>query len=283
MKSFCIKTNNKKIINYLLKNLETFSLENIYFINKQFKNFENVIIHYLGDTPKIFISLLADLLTNCIITFFEQNILKQIINFNYFYFDEFEKKIILENCYKYISSGEEPSLKYRKEEIFTPVLSYIMENKSVILDGFVNFRLNEYIKIMDYIVDLAVNKFIIDREYSEFIDLLKCYISSKECNFSLVHLIYKSQESTLLDEFKSVITVDESVFNNKYLSDISFSSNDYTLNTLLTLLPKKIYIHLIDNVEDEFINTLKLIFDNRIYICNDCSLCKIYRLEKMHN
>ena len=87
----------------------------------------------------------------------------------------------------------------------------------------------------------------------------------------------------MLDEFKSVITVDESVFNNKYLSDISFSSNDYTLNTLLTLLPKKIYIHLIDNVEDEFINTLKLIFDNRIYICNDCSLCKIYRLEKMHN
>ena len=130
---------------------------------------------------------------------------------------------------------------------------------------------------------MGVNKFIIDREYSEFIDLLKCYINSKECNSPLVHLIYKSQESTLLDEFKNIITVDESIFNSKYLSDISFSSNDHTLNTLLTLLPKKIYIHLVDNIEDEFINTLKLIFDNRIYTCNDCSLCKIYRLEKMHN
>lgn len=277
MKSFCIKTNNKKIINYLLKNLETFSLENIYFINKQFKNFENVIIHYLGDTPKIFMSLLADLLTNCIITFFEQNILKQIINFNYFYFDEFEKKIILENCYKYISSGEEPSLKYRKEEIFTPVLSYIMENKSVILDGFVTFRLETYHKTLEDIVDYSVNQYVVEKEYVEFINLLKMYINSKEPQSSLIHLVYHNQESILLDEHKNIIALDDSIFDAKYLSDISFSSNDYALNALLTLLPKKIEIHLI-GYEDEFINTLKLIFGSRIFICSDCNICRTYKI-----
>ena len=30
------------------------------------------------------------------------------------------------------------------------------------------------------------------------------------------------------------------------------------------------------------INTLKLVFDNRIYICNDCNICKVYRLENTH-
>ena len=44
-------------------------------------------------------------------------------------------------------------------------------------------------KIIDYIVDLAVNKFVIDREYNEFVDLLKCYINSKEIKTSIVHLI----------------------------------------------------------------------------------------------
>ena len=43
------------------------------------------------------------------------------------------------------------------------------------------------------------------------------------------------------------------MFNAKYLSDISFSSNDIALNSLLNLLPKKIYIHLVDNKIDEFI------------------------------
>ncbi len=69
-------------------------------------------------------------------------------------------------------------------------------------------------------------------------------------------------------------------FNAKFLSDISFSKNDYTLNTLLTLLPKKIYIHLIDDYIDEFINTLKLIFEKRISYCHDCDICNIYKIPK---
>ena len=48
-----------------------------------------------------------------------------------------------------------------------------------------------------------------------------------------------------LDENKNIIPLDDSIYQAKYLSDISFSKNDYTLNTLLTLLPKKIYIHLL--------------------------------------
>ena len=67
------------------------------------------------------------------------------------------------------------------------------------------------------------------------------------------------------------------MLSRKYLSDISFSNNDYVLNTLLNLIPKKIYIHLIDNNTDEFINTVKLIFENRVKICSDCSICKLYK------
>lgn len=283
LKSFCIKTNNSKIVNYLLTEFQNVNLEGIYISSLKFKVYNNFIIHYKGDDLDYFYKTLSSILSSAILEFYEKNIIEHLVNCNYFYFSDIERKNILDIINSYLSNNELSEVEIRKDSIKLSCIEYFSNNKSAILDGFVNFRLNEYIKILDYIVDLGVNKFIIDREYSEFIDLLKCYINSRECNFSLVHLIYKSQESTLLDEFKSVISVDESVFNSKYLSDISFSSNDYTLNTLLTLLPKKIYVHLIDNVEDEFINTLKLIFDNRIYICNDCSLCKIYRLEKMHN
>lgn len=283
LKSFCIKTNNKKIVNYLLTEFQNVKLEGIYISSLKFKVYNNFIIHYKGHNLDSFYKILSNILSSAILEFYEENIIEHLVNCNYFYFSDIEREHILDIINGYLTNNELSEVEIRRDSIRLSCTEYFSDNKSVILDGFVNFRLNEYIKILDYIVDLAVNKFIIDREYSEFIDLLKCYINSSECNFSLVHLIYKSQESTLLDEFKSVISVDESVFNSKYLSDISFSSNDYTLNTLLTLLPKKIYVHLIDNVEDEFINTLKLIFDNRIYICNDCSLCKIYRLEKMHN
>lgn len=277
MISFCIKTNNKEIINYLLKNLETSPLENIYYINKEFKYYKNIIVHYTGNNQSSFLGFLTDILTDCILYFYEPILLRKLLNFNYFYFDDFEKKLIEENCYKYIILEENNTLKYRKEEIWTPILQYITQNKSMILDGFVTFRLENYYKTLEEIIDYAVNQYIIEKEYTEFINLLKLYIESKEPNSSTIHLIYTNGESILLDEDKKVIRIEDNILNVKYLSDISFSSNDYALNTLLTLLPKKIEIHII-GFEDEFINTLKLIFQNRISICTDCNICRTYRV-----
>ena len=277
MKSFCIKINNDEIIKYLLKNLEASSLENIYFVNRSFKYYKNVIVHYTGNACSHFLGFLADIITDCILFFYEPILLRRFINFQYFYFDEFEKKLIEENCYEHIILEEETTLKYRREEIWTCVLQYITTNKSMILDGFVNFRLDNYYKTIEEIVDLAVNQYIIEKEYTEFINLLKLYIDSREPLSSIVHLVYTNGESILLDQNKSVINLQDNIFNAKYLSDISFSSNDYALNALLTLLPKKIEIHLI-SYEDEFIDTLKLIFGYRISICTDCNICRTYRV-----
>ena len=83
----------------------------------------------------------------------------------------------------------------------------------------------------------------------------------------MVSLYYNSSKPTLFDENNNVIDVNDDAFNMKYLSDISFSSNDYILNALLTLIPQKIIVHLSDNNIDEFINTLSLIFENRLTIC----------------
>ena len=136
--------------------------------------------------------------------------------------------------------------------------------------------------ILEDVVDEAVNAFVIEKEYFEFVSLLKMYINSQSTNCELVHLVYNNENSVLLDENKKVINISDNIFKAKYLSDISFSSNDYALNSLLTLLPKKIYVHLIDNCVDEFIHTIGLIFENRVEICTDCNICKIYKNNKLN-
>ena len=50
------------------------------------------------------------------------------------------------------------------------------------------------------------------------------------------------------------------------------------LNYLLNTLPAHLTIHISsDYIEDDFINTLKLIFEDRITICNNCDICSIYK------
>lgn len=277
MKSFCIKTNNTQIKNYLLKNLACVDFEDIYYIDKKFKIYDNIIIHYTGKNTHIFLNILSGIITDCILLFFESTLIKRSINLNYFYFDDFEKKMIEETCYCHISSNDDPTLRFRKDEIWQIVLKYISENKSMILEGFVNFRLDNYYSTIDEIVDYSVNKYVVEKEYNEFINLLKLYIDSKESQTPIVHLIYTNGESILLDNNRNIISLNDNIFNAKYLSDISFSSNDYALNALLTLLPKRIEIHIIE-CEDEFINTLKLIFGTRIFICRECNICRTYRI-----
>ena len=283
LKSLCIKTNNNRAINYLLDEFSDAQLNDLYISTSKFKLYNNFIIHYKGKKLDTFYDILSDILSSLVINLYEEPLLKRIISNNYFYFTDIEQRKILDICKNYLYCGDLNEVSLRKDSLKISFIEYFANNKSVILDGFISFRIKDYIKIIDYIVDLAVNKFVIDREYNEFVDLLKCYINSKESKTDIVHLIYQNQETILLDELKNIISIDDTALNSKYLSDITFSSNDYALNTLLTLLPERIYIHVIDNIQDEFINTIKMIFDNRVYICNDCNLCKIYRLEKMHN
>ena len=278
MKSFCIKTNNVKIQDYLLNNLANIDLEDIYFIKKEFKIYQNIIVHYKGQYYDDFISALSSIITNCILIYYEPILIVNSIKLNYFYFDDYEKNLIEKICYSHIIQDEDDTLKYRNIEIYLEVVRYLNENKSMILDGFVNFRLRNYLATIDDIVDFSVNKYVIEKEYNEFIDLLKTYVNSKESSIDIVHIIYNNGESILLDKNKNIIKKDESIFNSKYLSDITFSSNDYTLNSLLSLLPKRIEIHIIGN-EDEFISTLKLVFSTRVFICTDCSLCNLYRVS----
>lgn len=273
MKSYCIKTNNENIINYLLNKIEKINFENIYYCDKEFKIYKNVCIHYVGTNIEGFINFVVDLISDTIIDFYEEKIINRIISSNYFYFDEYEREIILENCKEYckIEYSE------KKEMLYNEIEKYIKESKSIVLEGIINFRIKEYIKILDRIVDMSVNQYIIEKEYTEFINLLKIYINTTKSGVDLLHLIYINGESILIDENKNIVSLSENIFNAKYLSDISFSSNDFALNTLLSLLPKKLEIHIIDE-EDEFINTLKLIFEDRIYICKDCNICKTYKM-----
>ena len=280
MKSLCIKTNNNKIIDYLLKKFDNTSWNETYITVKEFVHYKNIILHYKDDNVLLFINILANILTKCIIQFYEKNLINNFINLNYFYFSKLEKDKISSNTLELINNSEDSNTKY--DLINNTLFKYINEHHSLYLNGFINFRLQDYLEFLNTKIDFAVNKFLIDKEYLEFINILKLYINSESIHSKTnhLHLIYKDKDSIIINDNKEIISCNENITKAKYISDISFSSNDLALNTLLNLLPKKITIHLTDGYVDEFINTLKLIFQERVIICEDCDICNMYRSKK---
>ena len=276
MKSLCIKTNNSNLLDYLTNELKNSDLKDICFCRNQFKYYKNIIIHYLGKDDDYFVYKISTFLSFLVVDELEDDFLKKIIFNNYFYFDFNERAKILEICYDIITESLFELFDKKFNVLLKDFSEFIVANKTILLNGFLNFRVKDYISILENIVNEAVNAYIVEKEYLEFVSLLKLYVNSQTPKCESLHLVYTSSNSVLLDEDKNVINTSDEIFKAKFLSDISFSSNDYALNSLLTLLPKKIYIHLIDGYIDEFITTLQLVFEKRIELCLDCNNCKIY-------
>ena len=278
MSSLCIKTNNEDILSYLQNEFSEFNMLNVFYSRHEFKSYNNIIIHYTGIDNELFYTKLATLLSYVVVDYFEKEIVKNILYSNYFYFDNSEIKKILALCTENLCDDDEFSFQNRQLILFDAFYEYITTHHSIILSGFINFRLKSYRNLLENLVDFSVNEFIIEREYLEFISLLRLYINSHSSNFNAVHLISLEDGTFLLDENMNIIDIDKNALNAKYLSDVTFSDNDYILNTLLNILPNKIYLHPVFPLNNlDFINTLQLIFEKRIEICNDCNICHLYK------
>lgn len=280
MKSLCIKTNNLDIINYLQKSFENINLENTYISIKKFKHFNNIIIHHTGNDYTKFNNYISNSITKAILKYCEEQIVYNNIIFNYFYFSTYEKKKILENTLNLLNEEDisNQCYDYINNEIFRNILF----SHSIYLQGIINFKLTDYSHFLNTQIDIAVNKFLIDKEYLEFVNILKLYIKSESENSKIehVHLIYKDKISIITDDNQNIISYNDNLKKARYISDISFSSNDLALNTLLNLVPKAITIHLVDGYPDEFINTLKLIFQENVKICEECDICSVYKYKE---
>lgn len=278
MSSLCIKTNNDNILTYLKKEFSEFNMLNVFFSMKEFKSYKNIIIHYTGIDNELFYTKLATILSYLVIDCFENDIIKNILISNYFYFDNPEFTKILDLCTENLCDDQEFSFVNRQMLLFDAFYEYITKHHSIVLSGFINFRLKEYRNILEELVDFSVNEYIIEREYLEFVSLLKIYVNSQSVSSSTVHLVALENDTFLLDDNMNLINIDKTALNSKYLSDISFSNNDYILNTLLSILPQKIYFHLVSPLTNiDFLNTLQMIFENRIEFCNDCNICNLYK------
>ena len=227
-KSFCIKNNNKTILKYIIEQFENLGMPQLYISQNSFSIYDNVIVHYTGFDNSLFEEKLGNILTETILNFYENILIENIINSNYFYFFDFEKHEILDSSIKNAKSDFD--INARRYAVYTAWIDYIRNNKYVILDGFANFRLFKYKDFLDEIVDYSVNNFLVQREYLEFINLLKEYIVSKPSTIDSAHLIYSNDMYLLYDSHLNPIPIETNISNTKYLSDISFSKNDYCLN-----------------------------------------------------
>ncbi|MEQ8197899.1 MAG: putative sporulation protein YtxC [Clostridiaceae bacterium] len=163
----------------------------------------------------------------------------------------------------------------RINEIIEKIRLCMEENHEININGFLTFRMKELAYDIERIIDKTVEKYLIEKEYKEFIKLLKYFVDTQESKIEEVNLIiegdgiYKIKESkgeNLYNEFIKEIGVSR-IEENVSMEDIIISG-------LITNSPKIIVIHKRENCNNkEFIETIEKVFIDRIRYCKKCKLC----------
>lgn len=159
MKSVCIKSVSCEKIEFLIEQFEKLPI-NICMSNYRFKTYDNLIIHYLEqEYIDEFYEIVAIIIKKTIEKFYENDFLKKNVEKNYFYLSSIERNYIFEISKKVLELPDE-KIGYKNEILKNIIKNYLLENKKIVLEGFVNFRIKEYKELLEKIVEVSVFSYL---------------------------------------------------------------------------------------------------------------------------
>lgn len=143
---------------------------------------------------------------------------------------------------------------------------------TISLEGFINFRLNEYIRELEDVVSMSVSEYMVELEYREFVNMLKYFVSVQTSKYFVVDVFYGENVQIYADG-KDITDYCTNEFHSEADYDDE-NKEDYILNSLITISPKRIHFHIgSDILQKDFTDTLNNVFESKISYCTGCEKC----------
>lgn len=209
-----------------------------------------------------YIEEICEEITDLIIDIIKYKILKEYVLKHYSDTYENEKEDIYIHSLNLFNEKE----LFIRDTVLSRVCDYVLKNDYLNLDGFVKFRMKEFMNFIPALGDMALEEYLMQKDQDEFISVLKYFIEIQEEKIDLLRVHIRNDNSFMLydkDGNKINSIDDEEIINMVIKENLNYE--DFLISTLLTLCPKKIEIldSLKDNCSKEIIETIKSIFGNR--------------------
>lgn len=193
-------------------------------------------------------------------------------------------RLVAEHC-SYLDNEEQAQVCARAEELLrlaggirdmvsNRLREYLTDETHLNLEGFIFFRLREYAEELEDAVDRAVDDFLMEREYREFIRLLKVFVEVQEPRLSHVHVVLEPGGGfRLIDDQGGVIHDEHLEGFVADLMDAEINYDDLLISTLITLAPGRITVHRAAGPRRDALDTIQGVFNDRVELCGGCSRC----------
>ncbi|MCM8899878.1 putative sporulation protein YtxC [Caldicoprobacter algeriensis] len=220
---------------------------------------------------------IADILSDFIVNDLQHMMIERIIEDEYFYFENEDREQIRQEVLNAVFEGKEYESLFNqlREKWHDPIRQRILEHldthNELIVEGFIRFRLKDFMKELIETVDKIVEELLVEREYNEFIKLLRYFVEIQEPKVREVHvLVDDDRRYILLDDSMRVINNDILKELAREISDTEMSYDDLLISSLITIAPSKITIHGCDKIKNtELLNTINKVFRGKVVMSHE--------------
>jgi len=220
----------------------------------------------------------SNILYRIVIDYYRKREMFEFITDNYFFLKqseilEVENKILkVLNCEAACKDEDSIYCLNRINNIIEKIRQCIGEKQEINVDGFITFRLRMLREDIEKIVDKVVEKYMVEKEYEEFVRLLKYFVDIQECKIEKIIISIEAESHYIIkDEYGKDLYKD-------FLKELTGDENDFDINIedilisgLITSSPKNIIIYGKRNCNNkEFLETIKNVFGDRVTCFDEC-------------
>ncbi len=216
---------------------------------------------------------LSPVLADYLMTAYEGMLLNRIAKRNYGYLRPDERREIIVLAQKKLQENDQnffdTVIRIRRRNLVTRKLAdFLNQSNHIILEGFVTFRMQEYVKELEEIMDWAVRQYLVEKEYQEFIKLLTCFVQMQKPKFQCVHVIAEKDASfSIYDE--NMDRISDQWFHELAddQADGVIKEEDMLISFLISAAPKQVVLHNASEIGNkELLETVQQVFTGRVTV-----------------
>lgn len=158
-----------------------------------------------------------------------------------------------------------------KEEL----IDYIQKINSIDIEGYMNFRLIDYVYILDIAIDKVMSNIREDIRVNEFVEMIGYIIESNGSKESILNIIIDGDKFTFKDAENNMVATDIINEIKENSLEVNPLEHEFILAAVISISPKRLVIHSNKDLDSFLMKTLRGVFGRNFIYCTGCNICKL--------
>ncbi|MBL0386348.1 putative sporulation protein YtxC [Tumebacillus sp. ITR2] len=232
------------------------------------------------ELTELVVRTLSEAVGEFITDVWERSEMERIVANDFYYYAADEVEYLADSAVRMLAELKDADgMSLRRRHIVDSVAEQLANSRELLVEGLLRFRMHALQADLHRVIEQAIDEYLMELEYQEFVKLLRYFLQAQEPGVPLLHMVCHEEgvSPRLFDGEGRPLVLDEieGAKQQQNLRDCGVMIEE-TMSALISAAPQKVHIHLAHgrDLVPPIVETVKKVFAESAVLCSDCPLCE---------